>query len=158
MGKGDVDARKRNEARKFLLLVVVDSLAIFKDTSHCLDKWDQLVEVLSELCDVDNVEDDIELGLLGQATPMDNDQRCTSSNTDDSHKISPWMLLRSRGGAGVSQDGADMINVLMSPAFHSPFIRAMYSMACTDGGYQELIGCRQIQNLSDPPFCVGNGK
>jgi hypothetical protein len=75
MGKGDVDARKRNEARKFLLLVVVDSLAIFKDTSHCLDEWDQLVEVLPELCDIDNVEDDIELGLLGKATPMDDGQQ-----------------------------------------------------------------------------------
>lgn len=74
MRKGDVDARKRNEAGKFLLLVVIDSLAIFKDTSHCLDKWDKLVEVLPELCDIDNVEDDIELSLLGKATPMDDGQ------------------------------------------------------------------------------------
>lgn len=120
MRKGDVDARKRNEAGKFLLLVVIDSLAIFKDTSHCLDKWDKLVEVLPELCDIDNVEDDIELSLLGKATPIDNGQQCTSSNNDESYKISPWMLLRSRGGVGVGT-GADMINVLMPLAFPLSF-------------------------------------
>ena len=69
MGEGNVDACHLDEARQLLLLVVVDRLPVFEDASDCLDKRDELIEVLLEFRGIGDREDDVGLRLLGKAAP-----------------------------------------------------------------------------------------
>lgn len=69
MGEGDVDARHRDEAWKFLLLVIVDGLAILEDAGDGLDERDELVQVFPEFRSIGDGEDDVGLRLLGKAAP-----------------------------------------------------------------------------------------
>ena len=67
--EGYIHADKVDEARELLLLVIVDSIAIFQDTFDSLDERYEFVEVYSELLGIGDVEEDVELGLLRKATP-----------------------------------------------------------------------------------------
>lgn len=69
MGEGDVDARHRDEAWQFLLLVVVDGLAILEDAGDGLDERDELVQVFPEFRGIGDGEDDVGLRLLRKAAP-----------------------------------------------------------------------------------------
>jgi hypothetical protein len=67
--KGYIHADEVDQARKLLLLVIVDSIAIFQDTFDSLDERYEFVEVYSEFLDIGDVEEDVELGLLWKAAP-----------------------------------------------------------------------------------------
>jgi hypothetical protein len=67
--KGYIHADEVDQARKLLLLVIVDSIAIFQDTFDSLDERYEFVEVYSEFLDIGDVEEDVELGLLRKAAP-----------------------------------------------------------------------------------------
>ena len=69
MRESYIHADKVDEARELLLLVIVDSIAIFQDTFDSLDERYEFVEVYSELLGIGDVEEDVELGLLRKATP-----------------------------------------------------------------------------------------
>lgn len=49
--------------------MVVDILSVFEDTGHSLNERDQLVKILPEFGDIGDLEDDIGLSFLGEATP-----------------------------------------------------------------------------------------
>jgi hypothetical protein len=67
--EGNVNADHLDEARKFLLLVVVDGIAIFKDSVDSLNERNEFVKIFSEFLDVGDVEEDVKLGLLRKAAP-----------------------------------------------------------------------------------------
>ena len=73
MREGYIHADKVDEARELLLLVIVDSIAIFQDTFDSLDERYEFVEVCSELLGIGDIEEDVELGLLRKATPARRD-------------------------------------------------------------------------------------
>jgi len=69
--EGDVDADNWKQARKLLLLVVVYVFTIFQDLCYGLDNGDEKTKISSELLDIDDVEKDVCLGLLGKSAPIE---------------------------------------------------------------------------------------
>ena len=48
----------------FLLLVLIDGFSVFQDLGHGLDQRYEIYKVLSEFCNIKDVEEDEELSLL----------------------------------------------------------------------------------------------
>ena len=48
----------------FLLLVLIDGFSVFQDLCHGLDQRYEIYKVLSEFCNIKDVEEDEELSLL----------------------------------------------------------------------------------------------
>ena len=64
-----IHADEMDESRKFLPLMIVDSIAIFQDTFYSLNERYEFVEIYSEFLGIGDVEENVELGLLRKAAP-----------------------------------------------------------------------------------------
>jgi hypothetical protein len=104
VGEGDIDAKHWDQCPIALLLVVFDGFAVFQDLGNSLDEWCKLDKLVSEPLCVSDLEEEIGLCLFRKAAPV-NSMLSVSlgiKTRTSSYKMSPWILLRSRGeGAGI---------------------------------------------------------
>jgi hypothetical protein len=69
VGKRNIDADQRDQTGEFLLLVVVDGISVLQDSGYGLDERDERYKVMPKFCNINDIEEDIELCLLWQTAP-----------------------------------------------------------------------------------------
>ena len=67
--KRNVDADQCDQPRELLLLVVFNGFSVYQDLGYSLDDRDEGHKVMPEFGDIKDIEEDIELSLLWEATP-----------------------------------------------------------------------------------------